>query len=55
MILAQYKIVYNINGKYDLVYLEIPLNSTIKKTWSEEFENKSILNKDVTVFSKTTI
>lgn len=52
MILAQYKIVYNINGKYDLVYQEIPLNSTIKKTWSEEFENKSLLNKDVTVFFK---
>lgn len=52
MILAQYKIVYNVNGKYDLIYLETPLNSTIKKTWTEEFENKIILNKDVTIFFK---
>ena len=43
MILAQYKIVYNVNGKYDLIYLETPLNSTIKKTWAEEFENTFIL------------
>ncbi len=52
MILVQYKIVYNVNGKYDLIYLETPLNSTIKKTWSEEFENKFILQKDVTFFFK---
>lgn len=52
MILAQYKIVYNVNGKYDLIYLETPLNSTIKKTWAEEFENKFIINKDVTFFFK---
>ena len=52
MILAQYKIVYNTNGKYDLIYLETPLNSTIKKTWAEEFENKFILHKDVMFFFK---